>query len=161
MVGLGSRALKPDPSSSISSPLLQKPFNLTRLKRERPATNSSFPTSFLARFGRFQQPKHQIRRFSTQFRGKKHRIWRNLYQIRLDHTGSWTNRERSWTDRERSRRFSPFFGGFQWVSTSPETDAHSTGNRPVKPNLQQVGYGLGTCLPDLRQVGHKPDPPNP
>ena len=27
--------------------------------------------------------------------GEKHRIWRNLYQIRLDRTGSWTDQERS------------------------------------------------------------------
>ena len=27
--------------------------------------------------------------------GKKHQIWQNLYQIRLDRIGSWTNRERS------------------------------------------------------------------
>ena len=27
--------------------------------------------------------------------GEKHRIWRNLCQIRLDRTGSWTDRERS------------------------------------------------------------------
>ena len=127
MVERGSRAPKPDAGGSVSGPILQKPFNLTRPKREQPTVNSSFPAIL------------------GTIWGKKHRIWRNFCQIRLDRTGSWT-------DRERSRRFSPFFSGFQRVSASLETDAHPTRNRPVKPNLRQFGYGFGTCLPDLRRI---------
>ena len=41
--------------------------------------------------------------------GEKHQIWRNLCQIRLDRTGSWTNRERSC----RISTFFVLFGGFR------------------------------------------------
>ena len=55
--------------------------------------------------------------------GKKHRIWRNLCQIQLDRTGSWT-------DQERSRQFSTFFvvsGGF-W----PHPKLHSPDEKPTR-----------------------------
>ena len=152
-----SRSPKLDVSGLVSGPLLQKPFNPTHPKREQPAANSSFPTSFPARFGRFQRPKHQIWRFWARFGGKKHRIWRNLCQIRLDHIGSWT-------DRERSRRFSPLFGGFQWVSASPETDRSPDGKPTHKTQSPAVRLRVGhlpTRSPAGRlQVGHKPDPPD-
>ena len=125
MVERGSRAPKPDAGGSVSGPILQKPFNLTRPKREQPTVNSSFPAIL------------------GTIWGKKHRIWRNLCQIRLDHT-------RSWTDQERSCWFSPLFGGFQRVLASPETD-RSLGGKPTRK----------TRSPAIRLwVRHKPDPPD-
>ena len=147
VVRRGSWAPKPDADGSVSVPFLQNLFNLTRPKREQRVAISSFLTSFPTRFGRFQTPDLTI--LGTIW-GKKHWIWRNLCQIRLDRTGSWT-------DRERSRRFSTFFvlsGGFR---PHPKPSLTRRKTDPQNPTLIRVGCGSGTSLPDLRQVGCRSD----
>uniref|UniRef100_A0A7N2KZX7 3-hydroxyisobutyryl-CoA hydrolase n=1 Tax=Quercus lobata TaxID=97700 RepID=A0A7N2KZX7_QUELO len=86
--------------------------------------------------------------------GKKHRIWRNLYQIRLDRTGSWT-------DQERSRRFSPFFGGFSFTRNQCSPDGKSTRKTQSPAIRLRVGHLPTRSSAGRLQVGHKPDSPDP
>ena len=101
--------------------------------------------------------KHQIRWFSTRFRGKA-----------LDLAKSLSNPARSHRILDRSREILPifyFFGPFWQVLTLPETATHPTRNRPVKPNPntgQLRVRHLSTRSPSgWLRVGHKPDPPDP
>ena len=157
-VGRGSRAPKPDVGRSVSSPLVQIPWNPTCPKTSNSGELSNDFNEFSAWFCRFRWPKqsdpaliHQIRLFSARFGGKIIGFDEIFTGSRLDWAGS--------------RRFWPFFCVFRRVSASPKTDATRRKTDPQIPTIL-TGRLRVENLPtrsiiDRLQVGHKPDPPNP
>ena len=165
VVGRRSRALKPDVGGSVSSPLLQNPWNPTHPKSMNIMANSPAfwrDFSLISQISSTKTIRSGINTtdptiLSTIW-GKNHRIWRNLCQIWLDLTGSWP-------DWARSGEISLIFNGFRWVLASPETDPTRRTSNPRNPNLLigrlRVGFLLTWSLTGRLRVGHKPDPLDP
>ena len=93
-VGRGSRVPKPDAVGSVSSSLVQNPWNLTRPKTSILANSPLIPTSFQLDLADFSDQNNQIRHRYTKSGDSRH----DLGEKSLDLT-------KSSPDRARSHRF--------------------------------------------------------